>query len=216
MPVAVSYPGVFLWQALPEAVTAAPVFAQNPEPFSPGPFFYHPEVFEAALDGAGAWLPEEWRWFGSNGRPRRGDCCGVFGGRHHEFARYYAGQAIRLIEHAPNAAGWARLADKIAHNVLFEQYLLAACVDYHRGRAGSPYREVDIAYVFASAEEAFDPAVAARLGYTHLIATSKHNPDIAGRLEARVARDYPAHYDRCLAYVEETARAGHAQDRRSA
>lgn len=54
--------------------------------------------------------------------------------------------------------------------------------------------------MFDSAKEAFDPATAARVGYTHLIATAKRNPEIASRLQARVARDHPAQYERCLSY----------------
>src|SRR4029077_502271 len=98
---------VFLWQPLPDRVESAPLFAQNPDHFEPGRSFYHPEAFEAALNGVGrAWLPREWRWFRSSGRPQRGESCGVFGGRRDDFVRHYAGQAIRLIEHAPNRIGW--------------------------------------------------------------------------------------------------------------
>lgn len=194
---------VFLWRPLPDRLESAPLLAQNPEHVVPGRPYYRPEAFEAVLDGlADAWLPPEWRWYRASGRSQRGECCGIFGGRHNDFVRHYAGQAIRLIEHAPNQTGWRRLADKIAHNNLFEQYLLSACVDYHRDRAGSPYRDIDIAYLFASVDQAFDGTTADQLGYTHLIADAKRNPQLADRLEARVARDHPAHYERCLSYLE--------------
>ena len=126
----------------------------------------------------------------------------MFGGQRDDFIRHYAAQAIRLIEHAPNQAGWGRLTDKIGHNILFEQYLLGACVDYHRARGNSPYRGIDIDYVFTSLDQAFDPTIAAQVGYTHLIANAKRNPVLANRLEARVARHHPAHYQRCIAYLE--------------
>jgi hypothetical protein len=194
---------VFLWRPLPERLMTAPLLAQNPEYFTPGRSYYRPEAFEAALDGLDrAWLPPEWRWYRASGRPQRADCCGVFGGQRDDFIRYYAAQAIRLIEHAPNQTGWDRLRDKIGHNILFEQYLLGACVDYHRARDNSPYRGIDIDYVFPSLDQAFDPTIAARVGYTHLIANAKRNPELADRLEARVARDHPDHYQRCIAYLE--------------
>lgn len=197
---------VFLWRPLPEHVVSAPVLAQNPEPFTPGSSYYEPQVFEAALSGLDhAWLPEEWRWYRASGWPQRGDCCGVFGGRRDDFIRHYAAQAIRLIEHPQNQPGWARLADKIGHNILFEQYLLGACIDYHRSRADSPYRDIDVAYVFGSLDEAFDPTPAARLGYTHLIADAKRNPELAARLEARVASDHPEYYERCIESVDTRA-----------
>lgn len=193
---------VFLWKALPRDLECAPVLAQNPEYLTQAPY-YRPEAMERALAGlAGSWLPGEWRWYRSSGRPQRAECCGIVGGTCVEFLRHYARQAIMLIEAPANRRGFARLNDKIGHNVLFEQYLLAACLDYHRAHAASPYHDVAIRYVFPSIDDAFDPERAARAGYTHLIADAKRNATLAARLEARVARDYPDDYARCLAYLE--------------
>jgi hypothetical protein len=186
----------------------APVLAQNPEYFEPGQSYYQPQAFEAALDEIdGAWLPPEWQWHRGCGLPHRAECCGVFGGQRDDFIRHYASQAIRLLEHGPNQLGWQRVTNKIGHNVLFEQYLLGACVDYHRGRGESPFRDIDIAYVFASLDHAFDPACATAVGYTHLIADAKRNADLAKRLDARVARDYPEQYQRCVDYLAQHAGA---------
>lgn len=193
---------VFLWQPLAPELAAAAVFTQNPEPFTPGRSFYQPEVLEAALHGADqAWLPIEWTWYRRSGRASRGDCCGIFGGQRLDFIQHYAGQAIRLLEHPANATALRQLADKTVHMVLIEQYLLAASVEYHRAHAESGYHDIEMRYLFDSPQAAFEPGNAARLGYTHLIADAKRNPTIAGRLEARVQRDYPAYLERCNAYA---------------
>lgn len=190
---------VFLWKPLPEDLRAAPLFAQNPEFFVPGESYYRPEVFEAALDGApDTWLPPEWRWYRATGWSQRAECCGIFGGARTDFIRHYATQAIRLIEQPANAAALAGVDDKIGHNVLFEQYLLGACIEYHRGRRESAYRDIGIAYLFDSIDQALEPEAASRLGYTHLIADAKRNPELMARLEARVERDHPEYYARVL------------------
>lgn len=194
---------VFLWQPLPERLESAALFAQNAEYFIPGQSYYQPEAFEWALDGIeGAWLPPEWRWYRMRVLPQRAECCGVFGGKRVDFVKHYAAQAIKILEHPANQAAWVKLDEKIGHNILFEQYLLAACIEYHRRRADSPYCDIDIGYVFASLDEAFDPETASRVGYTHLIADSKRNRQLADRLEARIAREYPDLYRRCLDYSD--------------
>ena len=82
--------------------------------------------------------------------------------------------------------------------ILAEQYLLAACIEYHRRRAGSPHGGVDIAYLFESGAAASNRDRLMQAGFTHLIADAKRNPVFARRLEARVQRDYPEHYARCV------------------
>jgi hypothetical protein len=190
---------VFLWRRLRPDVESAPVFAQHPDVISPGRSFYHPEVLEAALAGAGdGWLPAQWRWYRASGLAPRAESCGIVGGHRVDFLRHYADQAIHLVEHRGNQEAWNGLDDRAAHVVLIEQYLLAACVEHHRHHRDSGDDDFGIAYVFASSHDAFTPARAAAAGYTHLIAGSKGDPDIAARLEARVAADYPEAYRRCL------------------
>ena len=169
--------------------------------------FYQPEVFEDAMAGTEhAWLPVEWQWYRASGRRQRGECCGVFGGNRIDFIQHYAGPAIRLIEERGNQDAWQRIQRRRWHNHEFEQYLLAACIEYHRGRTDSPYRDVAIDYVFCSTEDAFNPETAARAGYTHLIADAKCNRQLADRLEARVAADYPEQYRRCCAFTQPQGR----------
>jgi hypothetical protein len=190
---------VFLWQPLSPDPASLAVLAQNPEYFVPGHSYYQPEVFDHAIGaGTNGWLPIEWQWYRAHAPSSRADSCGVLGGNRVDFIRHYAAQAIRLIEESGNQALLRGLDGKVGHNILFEQYLLAACVEYHRNCAHSQYHNVSISYVFSSLEEAFDQETATRLGYTHLVANAKRNPELANRVEARLARDYPAQYEKCM------------------
>jgi hypothetical protein len=128
----------------------------------------------------------------------------VLGSNRVDFIQHYAAQAIRLLEDSGNQSAWANLSDKIGHNVLFEQFLLAACIDYHQAQRDSSFGDIAIRYLFSSTDDAFNPETAGRLGYTHLIADAKRNPELALRLQTRVAKNYPLYYERCLEYV-----AGH-------
>jgi hypothetical protein len=200
---------VFLWKALPPDLESAQVFAQNAEPFVVGQSFYQPEAVEQALRAAAhGWLPREWRWYRQGSPHSRGECCGIFGGNRVDFIRHYATQAIRLVERPGNRRALAAMPDKAVHMVLVEQYLLAACIEYFRAHAEAAFHDVAISYLFSSLEQAFDSETAARRGYTHLISNAKRNPEIADRLEARVARDYPAHYQRSLVCSGKQVRPG--------
>jgi hypothetical protein len=193
---------VFLWKRLREDLESAPVIAQHPEDFVPGRSFYRPEVLEAAVDAVwDGWLPPEWAWYRRSGLPSRGESCGIIGGNQVDFLRHYAERAVRLIEHPGNQAAWEQVGDKAGNTVLFEQYLLSACVEHHRHHPDSPYHEVRIDYVFPTARRAFSPDAAAEVGYTHIMAGSKRNPKIADALVARVAADYPESYERCARYL---------------
>jgi hypothetical protein len=190
---------VFLWEPLPAEAESASVFAQSPELFSDGVWYYHPEEFEAPVAMCpGGWLPEEWRWYRSAGVAQRGDCTGVFGGHRVDFIQHYASQALNLVEHPGNQPAWMSMQNRRYNGVVLEQYLLSACVEYHARRPDSPYRGIEMKYVFGSSEEAFNPKLSSRIGYTHLMGPAKRHHANAERLERRVKRDYPAHYERCM------------------
>jgi hypothetical protein len=187
---------VFLWSRLPTWLTSAPVFAQNPEPFEAGGSYYRPEAFDAALvDG---WLPDEWSWHRQPGVVPRGECCGIVGGNDVEFLRHYAEQALRLVHDPQNVAGLGTIPDRPPLTITVEQYLLAACIEHHRDRAGSPFGDVSIRYLFDSWGQAADENAAAAAGFTHLIADTKRDPGVARRLEERVGHDHPHLHERCL------------------
>jgi hypothetical protein len=118
-----------------------------------------------------------------------------------DFLAYYADLAIQMIQHPRNLAAWAALGSPIGDNILFEQYLLAACLEFHGRRPGSTFSDVRAAYLFASSADAFDESTAVRAGYTHLIGAAKNDAALMTRLTARVERDYPDQYARCLRCV---------------
>lgn len=192
----------FLWNRLPKALEQAQVFAQHPEQFRIGQSFYRPDRVRSLLtQDSDGWLPPEWEWSLSLGDRQRGECCGITGGSHLDFIRYYAEGAMRVIDDPRNRSAWSAVADRREYNVVIEQFHLAACVDFHRGRSDSPYRDVDIRYLFSSASQAFNPNQAVKAGFTHLIAGAKHNVAVTKRLEKRVAKDYPEQYERCVNYA---------------
>lgn len=188
----------FLWKPLPVSPDTA-LFAQNPDSFVTGASCYKPEGFEAVVVRVpGGWLPKEWLWYRASGIAQRAEACGVFGGGHIEFIRYYANLAIQLIEHSGNQTAWHHLSDRVERNILAEQYLLSACIEYHQNHSDSPFRNINIEYLFNSMAEAYEPQKAAKVGFTHLVASAKKNRDIAEKLENRVKKDYPDAYERCM------------------
>lgn len=193
---------VFLWKPLPPEVASAPVFAQNPEFFSVGySDCYLPDKFEAVVKGDGtSWLPEEWKWYKHTlGNIQKAVGCGILGGNYIDFINYYADTAIKLIDNSINKNCIDNLKNKRTHMMLIEQYLLSACIEYHKNHIKSPYRDVYIQYLFDSPAESYDKAV--QKGFTHLMGNSKSNKFVAERLEARVKRDHPTHYDRCVSFI---------------
>lgn len=189
---------VFLWKPLPERVESAPVFAQNPE-YLDIDWGYKPEEFRDCVKSvSGGWIPKEFEWYTSRAALQRGECCGIFGGTQLDFIQYYADAAMKIVEHPINQTAWPLLDRKVTRNHLVEQYLLAACIDYHKNKQTSPYRNINIQYLFNSFDDAFNPENAREVGYTHLLGSSKRNKAIAVRLENRVKQDYPEYYERCL------------------
>lgn len=188
---------VFLWKALP-VDSNTPLFAQNPEFFEVGRSYYMPEAMEALIQQQGGWLPDEWRWFRASGLQQRAECCGVFGGGNTEFIRYYAKLALEMIEHPVNAGLWPVLGEHVERNILLEQYLLSACIEFWNHSLFANNGKVDIHYLFSSMDDAFNPGQAAKCGYTHLIADSKKDKTLANDLETRVIKDYPGPYEKLL------------------
>jgi hypothetical protein len=193
---------VFLWKRLPERLEKAPVVAQNPEHFTGGVSFYKPELIEYYLKRAtDGWLPEEWQWYRLRGGIQNGSCCGIMGGNHIDFINHYASTAITLITHPTNERGWYLVGDKSDHNILAEQYLLTACVEFHCSHSDSPFSDLRIEYLFGSVNEAHDRNRALRAGYTHMLSSAKRHELLCQRLEKRVETDFPDCYDRCIRYL---------------
>jgi hypothetical protein len=181
---------VFLWRALPARLTSLPVFAQNPERFRYGYGAYRPDLWDQTV-GPEGWLPSEWKWY----TRRLGSvavCCGIVGGCNTGFVRHYADAAIRMIQCNREKLASLKATEKLGSNILVEQYLLAACIEYHLRQSESSFGPVQAGYLFDSEEDAARDAEA--YGYTHLIAGAKRNPELCVRLEQRVRSDYPGEY----------------------
>lgn len=196
---------VFLWKRLPARMETAPLLAQNPEHFIIGESHYKPQAFVTASNGAETiGIPTEWKWYyAERKQSQRGEACGIFGGNHIEFINCYADLAIWMAEHPANTSIWSLLSGEAGTNNacgLFEEYLLSACIEYHQNTATSPYRNIGIEYLFGSMAEAYNAEHAARAGYTHLIGDAKKNRLLCDRLEQRVLREHPEHYERCLKF----------------
>jgi hypothetical protein len=189
---------VFLWRALPAALSAAPVFAQCPEQHSIQHEWCGPDQIESLFERHARSLPAEWEWASSrNSISFREENCGILGGTRVDFIRHYAQIAIRMVTNPGHAALWADLPEKSGFNMLIEQFLLAACIDYHRVHPQSAFRGITIRYLFPSWEAAFNPQLAAQAGYTHLLGDAKSDPEVTARLERRVASLDPAFHRHC-------------------
>lgn len=197
---------VFLWKRLPAELESAPVFAQSPETFDPArdEDGYPLRAVERTFRHSG-WLPKEWRWYSSyGGRPLRASCCGIVGGNRTDVLREFAALGARVAEAPENAFGWTAWADKGFCNVLAEQFLLNAVVEYRRALERSDTdRELRVAYLFPTDAAAYDPARAEAAGYTHLIGGAKRNPELMADLEARMWADHPEIAARCRALASE-------------
>ena len=188
---------VFLWKALPPHLLESPVFTQYPEGFTEHGPHYRPQDIEWAFAQHSVKLPREWEWARSKRGLYPAENCGVLGGAHFEFLRYYAQTALDLALRPEHAAAWARLDDKQRYNIVLEQFFLSACAGFHRFHPTSPYRSVQIHHLFASWEDACDPNYAARIGFTHLVAGAKSHPTVGRRLEERTRSEDPAYLRRC-------------------
>jgi hypothetical protein len=196
---------VILWSRLPKELETADVIAQNPEFFVVGDphTWYIPERFEKLLlhENSG-WLPKEWNWY----RAVFSDmlsaiCCGIYGGNRLDFIHFCADLAVQIVDHPINRSALKAVdaKSKNLYLMLIEQFLPAACLEYHADNEFSKFFGVKCKFLFHSMDDAYYRSF--RSGYTHLISSSKLNPVIAERLDARVRETYPDLYDRCLNYL---------------
>jgi hypothetical protein len=196
---------VFLWKPLPPHVADAPVLAQCPE-YHAADGWCGPRNIEGLFASCGSALPVEWEWARSKGGAAfRQENCGIVGGSHLPFLHYYAETALDLILNPAHAAAWARVPEKAGYNMLVEQFVLSACVEYHRFHPTSPYRDVRVKHLFRSWDDAYNPQHAARAGFTHLLGDGKSSPAVARRLVDRMRREDPGYLARCERVL---ARAG--------
>lgn len=184
---------VYLWTP-PVAGTLPGVFAAYPETRPWGDGVYRSASLLADLRRHHAWIPPELDAQFPFGGIMRSENCALVGGSRPDFLAHYAAQAIRLVDDPTNQPVWARRRSAMADMVIFEQQMLAACIDYHRGRPGSRFADLSTGYMFPTEAEAFRRGGEA--GFTHLISGAKHDPAVRARLAARVARAFPALFAR--------------------
>ncbi|MBN8712744.1 MAG: hypothetical protein J0H50_02045 [Xanthomonadales bacterium] len=190
---------VFLWKPLPTALTDAQVFAQAPEFHPPLDLCSGPAEVEAAFARHGLSLPVEWEWSRSRGEAvYREENCGIVGGQNVGFLHHYAELGLRLVRDSAHAPAWDELPDKDGYNMMVEQLLLAACLDYHGLHPTSPWRGVHIRYLFPVWADAFEPSRTAQAGFTHLLGCAKSDPVVARRLERRMQYEDRDFYRHCL------------------
>lgn len=189
---------VFLWKPLSSLLTSSALLAQNPDDFMVGSSWYKPDEMEETIKRVNGWLPNEWKLQRSIGPHQKALNCGIFGGNRVDFIRYYADLAIQFVEHPANQPAWLLLGPSTERNVLFEQYLLGCCIEYHRQKSDSSFKDIEPQYLFPSLDYALIDENSARAGFTHLLADAKSNKAIAERLEKRIKRDYPEYYNRCI------------------
>jgi hypothetical protein len=196
---------VFLWKALPSWLTAAPVFTQCPEVHNVSNPWEGLRHVERLFERHGLSLPVEWQWASSLiGQSYRG----ILGSNRPDFIGHYARTAIRLVSDPAYAAAWADLPDKSGFNDLIEQFMLTACLDYHRINPKSPYRGMTMRHLFSSWSEAHNPSTAAKVGYTHVMGEAKTHPQIVARLEHRVAQLDPAFLRHCQRVAQSASGVG--------
>jgi hypothetical protein len=183
---------VYLWKALPKHFQRATVIGQNPEYFQIGSSWYQPEKFDAIIESR-HWLPDEVMWYRKQGKNQMAVCCGVLGGSDTDFIHHYASQALKLINYSLTEEKYQPL---YGDNLLIEQYLLSAFINYKQNHMSGNLTQCKSAYVFKSASEAFNPVNSKRVGYTHLIGGAKHSQELMNRLARRVWNDYPDHFER--------------------
>jgi hypothetical protein len=189
---------VFLWRPLPAPLLAAPVFAQSPERHSLLDPWCGLRRIERFFKHRGDRLPVEWEWASSRSTTWfREDNCGILGANRTDFIRYFAELAIDLVMRPTHVGIWAEEPDKFTFNMAIEQFLLGACVDYHRVNPASPFRGVTIRYLFENGDEPYNAEIAAKAGFTHLLGDCKAHPDVTARLERRIAMLDPGFHRHC-------------------
>jgi hypothetical protein len=180
---------VYLFGGLPPRVQHAPVIAQHKESVDGMQPWYDVEACEMAIRSRGdSQIPEAWSRYRTFSPLQEAACCGVVGGTATGFLRRYAQTVLHLLRSPANRHAFDGWRDKRVLNPFFEQYLMSACA-YEEG--------VPISYLFESHAHATAGA-AVQLGFTHLMASAKADAALVRRLELRVARDYPAAYERCV------------------
>ena len=174
----------YLWAPLPARLSGAGLIAQSSEDDYP----CYDRVLAYYLTHAG-YVPEFVRAHVAQYGPRvRALNAGIYGGHNLTALHACAEEVFITLAHPANAPMLAELAVRYAapgdvfydFSILLEQCF--ASIYYHQ-------HELPVGYVLGEEPPYF----------THLLASAKQHPDNVRDLKNRVARDYPAYYQRVLA-----------------
>jgi hypothetical protein len=197
---------VFLWKPLPPDLLNASLFAQSPEEHPALEQWCGPGEIERAFLQHNLSLPAEWEWTRSRCLESYPEAnCGILGGKRTDFIRYYASLAMDLVMNPAYSGAWAVVGNKSILNTALEQFLFAACFEFHRSHPESPFRGINMRYLFSSTGEAVNQEAAARVGFTHLWADAKRDSIVAQRLEQRT-RDEDIHFYRHCLYLSQNSK----------
>jgi hypothetical protein len=185
---------VYLWKPPPAAAYAADVFTTYPEQRRYGDACYSPASLKADIRRVGGWIPDELDAYVSSGGMLIAENCAVIGGRRTDFIAAYADASITMLEHATNRHAWALRRPMMSDMFIFEQHMLAAFLQFHADRPGSPFGGIRVNHFFADEYVAFRTGNDA--GFTHLISRAKDDAELLARLDRRVRRDHPDLYAR--------------------
>jgi hypothetical protein len=189
---------VYLHNMFDEKILTAPLIAQNYEYFNIHESWYHPRKFEI-IKNINGYLPKEIAWYINEGHDQKALCCGIFGGNDLKFIKHYSTVVFDVFLHPTNHPRWIFLG---GDNILLEQYVLSACIEYAYSHPDSIfYKKINIECLFDSSSSAFDPEMAKKCGFTHLIGGAKKDSLICGRLKKRISEEYPDFYLRCIKHA---------------
>ena len=185
---------VYLWKPPPAAAYDADLFTTYAEHRRHGDAYYRPAGLKADIRRVGGWIPDELDAYTTVGGTMTAENCAVIGGRRTDFIAAYADASISMLEHGANAHAWALRRPMMPDMLIFEQHMLAAFLQFHVGRPGSPFCDVHVARYFPDEYLAFHTSNDA--GFTHLISRAKDDPALIARLDRRVQREHPALHER--------------------
>lgn len=188
---------VYLWKPPPAAAYTADVFTTYPEHRRHGDAYYRPAGLKADIRRVGGWIPDELDAYMTVGGRLSGENCAVVGGSRTDFIAAYADASISMLEHDANRHAWALRRPMMPDMLVFEQHMLAAFLQFHVDRPGSPFGDVQVARYFADEYLAFKTSNDA--GFTHLISRAKEDPALLARLDRRVQLGHPVFYERVAA-----------------
>ena len=173
---------VFLWQRLPCHIENASLVAQSPEYFMYGDkaaWWYDIERFVENFN-----LPYSWQAAIEKKGLQTSVNAGIMGGQDYSTLRGVASDAFYILNDSRNKPVWDEIHDKGFANTVLEQYTFARQAEFNKK---------EISYLFPSG---YEPSFGKEIGYTHLVAGYKKEPDLRDMVWAEIQQNYPEYLPR--------------------